>query len=123
MSDIPLLTVNDIDGYIRTFSRHPDRSLYDTIGEWYTHHINVDPSSSDPELDAQTTTPDRDYLVCVYVFLIAANIKHGYQAYESKVDYQRDVSQIRDAITFADQSVQSRRKAYMDAGLGKVQLR
>jgi len=95
------LTRQDIDGLIRQFRMQPSEHIYTTIKTWYETNIS--------------TFMDQEYIICVYLFLLGANIKKRYEeiSYEQHRGY---IKEIRDIIEKADPLVKSQRKTYLDYG-------
>ena len=66
--------------------------------------------------------PDTDYLTCIYLFLLGANIKHRFQAfsYDQHMSY---VKEIRELIDGADPLSRTQHKMYLDYGTKSGQFR
>ena len=95
------LTNGDIDQLIRSFRIKPTMDTFMTVKNWYEDNLNY--------------YPDQEYMVCVYVFLLGANIKNRFENFS--YDQHRDfIKEIRDTIELADPLVRPRRKAYLDYG-------
>lgn len=95
------LTRQDVDQMIRTFRSSPSSDNYFNINTWYENNINYH--------------TDQEYMICVYLFLVGANIRHRY----TKIPYDqhmRYVKEIRETIESADALSKSQRKVYLDYG-------
>nr|QBK87511.1 MAG: hypothetical protein LCMAC201_04210 [Marseillevirus LCMAC201] len=95
------LTRQDLDQLIRNFRVQPNRDVYFNIQTWYENNIQ--------------DYFDQEYIICVYLFLLGANIKHRYRefTYEQHLDF---VKEIRQLIEEADALNKMQRKAYLDFG-------
>lgn len=95
------LTRQDIDSLVRQFKTSPSEDIYTTIKQWYENNVRY--------------YGDNEYMVCIYLFLLGANIKHRYTnfTYDEHREY---IKEIRDTIEQADPLVKSQRKAYLDYG-------
>ncbi len=95
------LTRQDIDQLIRNFRAHSNSNDYFNIQTWYENNIQH--------------YPDQEYIICVYLFLLGANIRHRYQdfTYEQHLDFIRE---IRQTIDGADVLSKAQRKVYLDFG-------
>ena len=94
-------TRQDVDQLIEQFRNKPDIEVYTLINNWYENNIEH--------------YPDSEYLVCVYLFLVGANIRHKYRqfTYQEHLAY---VKEIRELIENASPLNSSQRKVYLDFG-------
>lgn len=92
---------HDIDEIIKQFYRSPNRDDYMLVNTWYTQNIN--------------TYPDSEYMLCVYLFLLGANIKNSFIPF-TKSDYLDWVTFIRDSIEKSEPIHKVSRKVYLDYG-------
>ena len=95
------LTRQDIDQLIRKFRSNPNADDYNSISTWYESNIQY--------------YPDQEYMVCIYLFLVGANIKHRYRELGYK-EQMSLVKEIRDIIDRADTLNKAQRKVYLDFG-------
>ena len=95
------LTRQDIDQLIRNFRAHPNSNDYSNIHTWYENNVQY--------------YSDQEYMICVYLFLLGANIRHRYQEfnYDQHLEYVKEIRQI---IEGADPLSGSQRKVYLDFG-------
>lgn len=91
----------DIDEIIKRFNRGPNKDDYMLINSWYMQNIN--------------SYPDPEYMLCVYLFLLGANIKNAYIPF-TKSDYLDWVNFIRSSIENAETIYKVNRKVYLDFG-------
>lgn len=95
------LTRQDIDSMIRNFRERPSADDYHMINNWYNNSVN--------------NNPDREYMICLYLFLQGANLNHRY--HPITIETHRElVKQIRDYVENADPLIRPQRKAYLDFG-------
>lgn len=90
----------EIDQLIKRFNKSPNRDDYFLVNTWYSQN---------------TQFPDNEYIICVYLFLLGANIKHNYIQL-SRDDYLDAVKNIRIAIENSDTITSIQRKTYLDYG-------
>jgi hypothetical protein len=95
------LTAQDIEQLIQNFNRQPTRELYTEILNWYEEMLRTD--------------YDQEYLTCVYLFLLGANIKQGYQEI-SKDQHMTQVREIRELVQDAPPLAKTKRKLFLDFG-------
>ena len=95
------LTRQDVDQLIKQFQSSPDSDTYNSIHSWYESSVN--------------SFPDQEYLVCVYLFLLGANIKHRYSAL-SYEQHMAQIKEIKQIIDSGDRLSKLQRKAYLDYG-------
>lgn len=91
----------DVDEIIKRFNRAPSKDDYMIINNWYIQNTNV--------------YPDSEYMLCVYLFLLGANIKNGYIPF-NKSEYLDWVNFIRYNIENAETIYKVNRKVYLDYG-------
>jgi hypothetical protein len=103
-------TIKDIDDIVTTFNANPTSMSYFIVFDWYTDTVS-DLNNTD-NLDHY----DLEHLTCVYIFLLAANIKHKYQPLTLE-EHQQTAKQLRDFIERATPFQRPRRKTYMDCGI------
>jgi hypothetical protein len=96
---------HDVDHMIRSFNAKPDENTYLNINNWYESNVG--------------NNQDAEYLVCVYLFLVGANIKHRYHPMD-RMQHRGYIKEVRDLIELADRYVRPQRKAYLDYGLKSV---
>lgn len=95
------LTRRDIDQIITEFYARPTSDAYFTVNQWYSNN---------------SAYPDNEYLICIYLFLLGANIKNRF----TKIEYDQHlqhVKEIRDYVESAITILKPQRKAYLDYGL------
>ena len=95
------LTRNDVDQLVRTFRTNPTADSYFDITKWYENNMQY--------------YKDQEYMICIYLFLLGANIRHRYQqfSYEKHNEWIRE---IRDIIEKADPLVRGQRYIYLEYG-------
>ena len=91
----------DIDALIKKFHSAPNKDDYLTINYWYTQNVNG--------------YPDPEYMNCVYLFLLGANIKNAYIPF-NKSEYLDWVQYIRKMIENTEPIYKVNRKVYLDYG-------
>jgi len=93
----------DIDELIKNFSNNPTKHNYDIVNNWYQSSQNE----------------DINYLTCVYLFLLGANIKHRFIPfdYNKHVDFIRE---IREIVDVSDNYTKQMRKIYLEYGSKSV---
>lgn len=94
------LTRQDIDDIILKFYENPDSDNYNMINNWYENNVH--------------TYSDKEYMICVYLFLIGANIKHRYQT----ISYEEHMELIKEIRQFVEgfEPLKQTRKVYLDYG-------
>jgi len=94
----------DIDELIKSFPNSPSKQNYDIINDWYQTSQNHQ---------------DVEYLTCVYLFLLGANIKHRFIPfdYDKHVDFIREIREIMDV---SDNFTKQMRKLYLEYGSKSV---
>jgi hypothetical protein len=92
----------DIDNLIKRYSNNPNKDDYFFINNWYNENLN-------------TGYVDNNYLICVYLFLLGANIRHQYIPYtrEQNKDW---IAEIRNLIENAEPLHSSQRNIYLNYG-------
>ncbi len=95
------LTRADVDQLVRTFRSKPTADTYFSISEWYENNIQYN--------------SDQEYMVCIYLFLLGANIRNRYKefTYNKHMEW---IKEIRDSIEKADPLVKMQRNAYLTYG-------
>jgi hypothetical protein len=103
------LSIREIDQMIYEFKSKPSRDTYETVMEWYVQQTmdTADINSQDPE-----------HVMCVYIFLLAANLRHLYTPI-GKDEFSDYIVQIRDLVQGAEPIYRGRRKMYLDCGTAK----
>lgn len=91
----------DIDRLIKKFNQAPSKDDYITINFWYSQNVSGH--------------PDPEYMLCVYLFLLGANIKYSYIPF-TKSEYLDWVQFIRRSIESAETIHKVNRKVYLDYG-------
>ena len=96
------LTRSDIDQLVQNFRSNPNIDTFHHVQSWYENNINY--------------FNDEEYLVCIYLFLVGANIRYRYNkiSYEQHMAY---VKEIREIINNASPLAQTQRKIYLDYGI------
>ncbi len=94
------LSRQDIDQLIRKFRANPNNDDYNSINSWYENNVQY--------------FSDREYLTCIYLFLIGANIKHRYKhiSYDQHMSYVKEIRELVDQDTL----LKPTRKTYLDFG-------
>jgi hypothetical protein len=92
----------DIDQLIKNFNASPSKNDYTIIYDWYTRN-------------SENSNVDSEYLLCVYLFLLGANIKQQYIPF-SKDQHRLWVVEITKLIENAELMYQTQRKAYLNFG-------
>ena len=95
------LNKQDIDTVIKKFYNSPNVDDYNYVQDWYRNNT--------------ATYPDREYIMCVYLFLMAANIKQQYNKLTYDV-HMKLIRDIRDLLDTGDKQVNVNRKIYFDYG-------
>ncbi len=95
------LTRQDLDQLVRNFREDPSSDGYHNIKTWYEFNANY--------------SPDQEYVVCIYLFLLGANIRHRYHPL-TRDEQLAQIKEIRDMIEQADPLVKGQRKTYLDYG-------
>jgi hypothetical protein len=92
----------DIDMLIKRYSSQPNKDDYFIINNWYNDNLN-------------SGLVDQNYLICVYLFLLGANIRQQYIPYtrEQNKDW---ITEIRNLIENADPLQSSQRNIYLNYG-------
>ena len=95
------LTRQDIDGIIQSFVQDPTAEKYNIVNQWYEDHI-------------QWNT-DAEYMICVYLFLLGANIRHRYVQItrDQQLDY---IKEIRELVEGCQRILKPQRVMYLDCG-------
>lgn len=88
---------DDIDALIIKYSNRPDLDIYYTINTWYRKNKDV---------------TDAEYSICVYLFLLGANIKNVHEPFGYK-DHMRYVKEIHELVDGSSPL----RKKYLDYGI------
>lgn len=94
-------TKRDIDEMIIAFSRRPSQEVWTFVNKWYA--------------DNQGTFEDQEYIMCVYLFIIGANIHHKYVTF-SRDQHMQYVKELKDMILDATPHQRPTRKLYLDYG-------
>ena len=94
----------DIDQLIINYNKSPSSDNYFAIYSWYKNNKNI---------------IDKEYGICVYLFLLGANIKKRYTtvSYEDHINY---IKEIRKLIEDSPVMYKNKRKIYLDYGLKPV---
>jgi len=95
------LTRQDIDQLVRKFKIEPSEYIYNTVKNWYEENIHY--------------YNDVEYMICIYIFLLGANIKQRYTTFTFD-EHKNFIKEIRDLIENADSLVKGQRKTYLDYG-------
>ena len=95
------LTRQDIDQLIRDFRVNPSSDGYLNINTWYENNVNY--------------YSDKEYMICVYLFLLGANIRHRYQEFNYD-QHLAFIKEIREIVEGADPLTKTQRKTYLDFG-------
>ena len=91
----------DIEQLIKKFNSTPNKDDYNTINIWYINTIKQS---------------NNEFLICVYLFLIGANIHQKYIPFTYE-QHRQWIEQIRSLILNADSNLRPVRKTYLDFGL------
>ena len=100
------LQPHEIINLVRKFHKSPRKEDYDTIDQWYEENVH---------------SPDQEFITCLYIFLLGANIKNQYYPI-SKQDHYSQIKTIRDLIELADPLAKAQRKVYLDYGTKSGQI-
>lgn len=90
-----------IDHYILQYSKNPTKDNFFLIKNWYEQQ--------------NQNYSDQEYMLCVYIFLLAANIKKQWIPFD-KEQHHSWVKFIRESIELSNPIYKSQRKAYLDYG-------
>jgi len=93
------LSQSELDDLVKDFRKTPDVDTYQTIYNWYLEH--------------KDTYHDNEYLMCIYVWLLGANLKNAFSEFD-KQQHNAWIKEIRDLIERANPMYRSRRKTYLD---------
>jgi hypothetical protein len=95
------LTRADVDQLVRLFRSKPTADIYFDINKWYENNVQH--------------YIDQEYMICIYLFLLGANIQHRYTnfTYEKHMQW---IADIRNTIERADSLVKMQRLAYLEFG-------
>lgn len=95
------LSRQDIDQIIQRYNQHPTADDYFVINQWYG--------------DNNQTFSDQEYIMCVYLFLVGANIKSRYMPI-SYQDQRRYIKEIREIIEGSSSLNRAQRLVYLNYG-------
>ena len=95
------LTRQDIDQLVRNFRARPSEDGYTSIKNWYESNVSFN--------------NDQEYMICIYLFLLGANITNRFEDYTYD-QHNEFIKDIRNTIETADPLVRSQRKTYLDYG-------
>jgi|SRR3990172_12209018 len=95
------LTRQDIDQLIRSFQTVPSETTFSDIADWHRQRFSGQ---------------DNEYRICVYLFLVGANIKQHYKpfTYEQHTGW---IKEIKELTEVDDNLVAFQRKIYLNYGL------
>jgi hypothetical protein len=96
-----ILNRYSIDELIKKFNQNPNQEDYFIISRWYEDNKNY--------------YQDGEYIICIYLFLLGANIKNRYINfnYEQHKEY---IEEIRKLIENTEPVYKMQRKIYLDYG-------
>ena len=95
------LDQKDIDQIIRIFNEKPTIENYNTVSNWYENNVQYN--------------SHQEYMICIYLFLLGANIRHKYTTFTYD-KHMAWIKEIRDLIESSDPLNKAQRKAYLDFG-------
>ena len=91
---------DDVEHMMTEFQKAPSKDVFVSIRTWY---------------DNNRSHTDQEYITCVYLFLIGANIRHHYIPMDKQTHNAR-IKEIRDLIDVSDRKKRMMRKIYLDYG-------
>jgi len=95
------LTKEEVDEIIKRHYRTPNRDDYILVSNWYEEYKNF--------------FFDQNYIICVYLFLLGANIKNSYIPF-TRQQNKDWITEIKQIIDNADSLQRLQRKTYLDYG-------
>lgn len=95
------LSRQDVDTMINNFYNRPSQDEYQAISNWYENNLNG--------------YPDKEYLNCLYLFLLGANIRHQFREI-TREEHNGYIREIRSMIEDATPLSRAQRKVYLDYG-------
>jgi hypothetical protein len=96
------LSRSNIDASIRRYRQDPSSEEYFYIDDWYRRVAG--------------SFEDQEYLVCIYLFLIGANIRRRHSAFTLE-QHKEWIKEVQALIHEADPMTQPVRRMYLDYGL------
>ena len=94
--------IQNIDETIKSFQTKPSKDSFNYVNDWYNKNKNKQ--------------VDKNYLICVYLFLLGSIIRHKYVdiTYEQQKEW---IKEIREYTINEDFAIRTQRIAYLNYGL------